>query len=430
MVRLGASLPPAFRYRDFSLFWTGATLSQVGSQLTVVAMAWQIYELTDSPLQIGLLGLGRAIPQIALALVGGVLADAMDRRRLMMVIQVGQLGISIALTALTVAGAITPSMLFAAAFILAFGNALENPPRQAIVPNLVPASVLSSAIALNTIQRSVGLIVGPSAAGVLLAVSGPAICYGIDAATWVVMLGALALVRAKPIDRNLALSVSALLAGARFVLKQRVIFSFMLLDFGATFFGNGNALYPIFARDILEVGELGLGFMYAAPAVGAVVSGAIMSSRPQPRDAGKWVIIGVVFYGACTAIFALLHVFWLILLLLAGTGVGNTVSSVLRGTTNQLLTPDDLRGRVAAVNSAFVIGGPMLGQFRGGLLADLWGAPAAGTLGGLGATLCALAIGVVPGVWRFRLDPGGPPPEETAPAAEGVPTAGDSRRDR
>jgi MFS family permease len=429
-LRPSVALPPAFQYRDFTLFWTGATLSQVGSQLTVVAMAWQIYELTDSPLQIGLLGLGRAIPQIALALVGGVLADAMDRRRLMMVIQVGQLGVSIALTALTIVGAITPSMLFAAAFVLAFGNALENPPRQAIVPNLVPESVLSSAIALNTIQRSVGLILGPSAAGVLLALSGPEICYGIDAATWVVMLVALALVRARPIERKLALSVTALLAGARFVLRQRVIFSFMVLDFGATFFGNGNALYPIFARDILDVGELGLGFMYAAPAVGAVVSGVIMSSRPQPRDAGKWVIIGVVFYGACTALFALLDVFWLILLLLAGTGVGNTVSSVLRGTTNQLLTPDELRGRVSAVNSAFVIGGPMLGQFRGGLFADLWGAPASGALGGLGAMLCAVAIGLVPGVWRFRLDPGGPPPEEVAPATETAPAAGEARRAR
>jgi MFS family permease len=248
------------------------------------------------------------------------------------------------------------------------------------------------------------MIVGPSMAGVLLAVAGPELCYAIDAASWLVMLLALAMVRARPIQRRLALSASALLAGARFVLHQPVIFSFMLLDFGATFFGNGNALYPIFARDILEVGELGLGFMYAAPAIGAVVSGVIMSARPQPCDAGKWVVIGVVFYGACTALFALLDAFWLVLLLLAGTGVGNTVSSVLRGTTNQLLTPDELRGRVAAVNSAFVIGGPMLGQFRGGVMADLWGAQASGALGGIGSMLCAFAIAAVPGVWRFRLD--------------------------
>jgi MFS family permease len=219
-----------------------------------------------------------------------------------------------------------------------------------------------------------------------------------------VMLLALALVRARPVERRLAVSVTALLAGARFVLKRRVIFSFMLLDFGATFFGNGNALYPIFARDILEVGTVGLGFMYAAPAVGAVVSGVIMSARPQPRDAGKWVIIGVVLYGACTVLFAVLGVFWLVLVMLAGTGVGNTVSAVLRGTTNQLLTPDELRGRVSAVNGAFVVGGPMLGQFRGGVLADLWGAQASGALGGLGAILCAVAIAAVPGVWHFRLD--------------------------
>jgi MFS family permease len=308
-------------------------------------------------------------------------------------------------------GVITPAILFAAAVLLAFGNALENPPRQAIVPNLVPAEVLASAIALNTIQRSVGMILGPSLAGVLLALSGPAVCYGIDATTWIAMLGALALVRTKPIERRLAVSAAALLAGARFVLKQRVIFAFMLLDFGATFFGNGGALYPIFARDVLDVGELGLGAMFAAPAVGAVISGLVMSARPQPKDAGRWVIIGVLFYGACSVAFALLEVFWMVLVMLAGTGVGNTISAVLRGTANQLLTPDELRGRVAAVNSAFVIGGPMLGQFRGGLFADLWGAPASGALGGLGAILCALAIAAIPGVWRFRLDPGRSEPE-------------------
>jgi MFS family permease len=399
------NLPPALQYRDFRYFWIGATLSQVGSQLTVVAMAWQIYELTDSPLQIGLLGLGRAVPQIALALVGGLLADAFDRRRLMIIIQVGQLGMSVVLTVLTLADAITPTLLFVAAFALAFGSALENPPRQAIVPNLVPSSVLSSAIALNTTQRSVAMILGPSLAGILLAISGPALCYGLDAASWLLMVVALVAVRVKPIERHLGLSLGALLAGARFVLQRRVIFSFMVLDFGATFFGNGNALYPIFARDILEVGEVGLGFMYAAPALGAVISGVVMSARPQPRDVGKWVVAGVVFYGACTMAFALMDVFWLVLLMLAGTGVGNTVSAVLRGTTNQLLTPDELRGRVSSVNSAFVVGGPMLGQFRGGVMADLWGAPASGALGGLGAVLCALAVAVVPGIWAFKLAP-------------------------
>jgi MFS family permease len=326
-----------------------------------------------------------------------------------MVIQFGQLLVSVALAVITIAGGITPAILFAAAVLLAFGGALENPPRQAIVPNLVPESALASAIALNTTQRSVAMILGPSLAGVVLALSGPALCYAIDAASWLAMLLALVLMHARPVQRRLAMSVEALLAGARFVLKQRVIFSFMLLDFGATFFGASAALYPIFARDILHVGEVGLGMLYAAPAIGAVGAGLIMSAREQPEEAGKWVLLGVAFFGASTAIFALVDIFWVALVMLACSGVGNTVSAVLRGTANQLLTPDELRGRVSAVNSAFVIGGPQLGQFRSGVFADVWGAPAAGALGGIGAILCAVAIAMIPGVWSFRLKAVGEP---------------------
>ena len=404
MATKGSSFPPALRQRDFRLFWSGAVLSGVGSQITVVAMAWQIYELTDSPLQIGLLGLGRALPQIGLALVGGVLADRYDRRRLMMLIQVGQLVVSVLLTVLTFADLITPAVLFLAALLLAFGAAIENPPRQAIVPSLLPAADLASGIALNTTQRSVSTILGPALAGLVLAIAGPGACYLLDATSWLLMLGALALIRTRSAQQRLtAVSFEALLAGVRFLRGQRVIFSFMVLDFGATFFGAPSALFPIFARDIFDVGPLGLGLMFAAPSIGAVVTGVAMSARPQIVDAGRWVIIGVALFGVCLLLFAILPVFWLAIAMLAGSGAGNTVSGVLRGTTNQLLTPDHLRGRVSAINSAFVIGGPQLGQFRSGVFADLWGASAAGAFGGLGALLCAIAIGLVPGVWRFRL---------------------------
>ena len=416
--------PPAFRHRDFSLFWTGAVLSQIGNQFTVVAMAWQIYDLTDSPLQIGLLGLGRALPQISLALVGGVLADAIDRRRLLMSVQLIQLGVGVALTVLTFADAITPGLLFGSAVLLSFGAALENPPRQAIVPSLVPRVDLSSAVALNTTQRSIGLVLGPSLAGVVLAVSGPGLCYLLDSVSWVVMLLALLLIRTRTprTQQVVIMSVESMLAGAKFVLRQRVIFPFMLLDFGATLFGAPVALFPIFARDIFEVGELGLGLMYAAPAVGAIVTGVIMSSRPQIVYAGRWVVLGVLFFGLCLLLFAIVPYFWLALLFLAGTGIGNTISGVLRGTANQLLTPDHLRGRMSSINSAFVMGGPQLGQFRSGVVADFWGAPAAGAIGGVGAMLCALAVMLVPGIMLFRLGHGegvevtaadGEPEEET-----------------
>jgi MFS family permease len=229
------------------------------------------------------------------------------------------------------------------------------------------------------------------------------------------MLAALALIKAQTVQQRIAsVSLEALLAGVRFLRGQRVIFSFMVLDFGATFFGAPSALFPIFARDIFEVGPVGLGLMFAAPSIGAVVTGVFMSARPQIVDAGRWVIIGVAFFGICLVLFAVAPLFWLAIVMLAGSGAGNTVSGVLRGTTNQLLTPDHLRGRVSAINSAFVIGGPQLGQFRSGVFGDLWGAAAAGAIGGLGALGCAIAIGLVPGVWGFRLSPAREAPEAAA----------------
>ncbi len=147
--------------------------------------------------------------------------------------------------------------------------------------------------------------------------------------------------------------------------------------------------------------------MFAAPSVGAIVTGVFISARPPIREVGKWVLLGVLFFGVCLVLFAVVPIFWLSLVFLAGSGAGNTVSAVLRGTTNQLLTPDHLRGRMSAINSAFVFGGPQLGQFRSGVVADLWGASFAGAAGGVGAIVCVAAIALLPGIMRFKMDPTG-----------------------
>ena len=397
-------LPPVLRYRDLRLFYAGAVLSAIGTQFTTVAMAWQMYELTNSPLDVGLIGLARAIPQIGLAIFGGMLADALDRRRLLMIIQIGNCAISTGLTLLTFAGLISPHALLAAAVLFAFGSAAETPARQAVVPNLVDKRDLSAAIALNNTQRNVATIVGPSLAGILLAVASPALCYAVDASSWCAMLAALVFIRT-PLQeaRRTQASVEALLAGARFVRTQQVILSFMILDFGAMFFGSSTALLPIYARDILHAGPVGLGVLYAAPAVGALAAGVALSTSLRVDRAGRWVLLGVAFYGLCMMGFAVSHVLWVSAAMLAGTGAGNTTSAVLRGTSNQLLTPDHLRGRVTAVNSAFTTGGPQLGQFESGLVADLGGAPLSALTGALGACLLAGAIALLPHVRRFTL---------------------------
>ncbi|HTM10331.1 MAG TPA: MFS transporter [Verrucomicrobiae bacterium] len=249
-------------------------LSTVGSQFTTVAMSWQIYELTNSPLQIGLLGLARALPQIALLLVGGLLADAVNRRKLMMCTQAALFCVSATLALLTHAGKTSPATLYAATMLLAFFTSLDNPARQAMVPNLVPREILARALALNSSQRYIGVIAGPSLAGVVLAAFGAQACYVVDALSWLFMIVALVSIRT-PLQEGRgwrSISFHSLREGLKYVSGHAVIFPLMLMDFGAMFFGSAKALLPVYARDILIVGPRGLGLLYAASAAGSLAA--------------------------------------------------------------------------------------------------------------------------------------------------------------
>jgi MFS family permease len=395
-----------FHHRDFCLFWTGSMLSGIGSQFTTVAMAWQIYELTDSALQIGLLGLLRAVPQMILLLFAGLLADAINRRKLMMFTQTGLFCVSTALTLLTFAGKASPHLLYAATIFLALFTALEQPSRQSMIPNLVPREHLAQSLALQGTQRYVPVIAGPSIAGVVLALFGPAVCYAVDAFSWLAMLSALALLRT-PISEGggwKTISLSSLREGLGFVWGHGVIFPLMLLDFGATLFGNVRSLFPVYARDILFVGPQGLGLLYASRAVGSLCAAALVSVMGPVRRAGMWIILGVGLYGVATAVFAYPQVFWISVLMLALCGAGDTISSILRSTINQMTTPDELRGRMSSINSIFTSSGPQLGQFESGLVAAWLGAQLSALTGGLAslAIVALVAIGF-PQVQRFRI---------------------------
>lgn len=397
-------LPPSLRHGEFRLYFFGSIATTVGSQFTTVVMAWQIYDLTHSALYLAMLGLTRALPQMALALLGGVLADAYDRRKFMMAMQLLQSVASLVLAALAFTHHMTPLALIIGNLAFAVGAAIETPSRQAVVANLVPRSDLTSAVALNNAARNGAPALGSSLAGGLLAFAGPSWCYLVDGFSWFFMIGTLALIRRTlQSDRRSSISFKAVGEGIAFVRSQPVVLSFMVLDFGATFFGTAQSLLPIYAADILHTGPVGLGLMFAAPSVGQVTTGFIMGSVQSIRRAGKWVLIGVAFYGACICGFALSHVFLFSLLMLAGTGVGNGVSAVLRSTSNNLLTPDELRGRVAAVNSVFTGGGPQLGQFEGGIVAAAFGATASALSGGVGVLLLVAGIALVPDVRRFDL---------------------------
>jgi len=382
-----------FRHRDFSVFWTGSFLSSIGTQFTSVAMAWQIYELTNSPLQIGLLGVARAVPQIALLLVGGLLADAMNRRKLMMCTQIGLFGVSTSLALLSFAGQTTPHMLYIATMLLAFFTSLEQPSRQSLIPNLVPREQLAQALALQGTQRYVPIIAGPSLAGVVLAFSGPAACYAVDAGSWLAMLGALKLLRTKIPEGGgwKTVSLTSLREGLLFVWSHGVIFPLMLLDFSATFFGNVRGLFPIYARDILLVGPTGLGLLYAARAIGSLLAAGAMALFGPVKHSGRWIFLGIGIYGLSTVFFAGSQLFWFSFLMLMLTGAGDTISSILRSTINQLSTPDELRGRMSSINSIFTSSGPQLGQFESGVVAAWLGAQLSALTGGL-ATLFILIV--------------------------------------
>jgi MFS family permease len=408
----------ALRHRDFSIYWAGSVLSLVGSQFTTVAMAWQIYELTNSPLKLGLLGLARGAPMLALLLFGGLLADAVNRRHLMMATQIAQMCVSASLAVMTLASWVSPPVLYAASLFLALFSSLEQPARTAIIPNLVPRSDLTNALALSGTQRYVATIVGPSLAGLLLAHSGATLCYAVDAVSWLAMLAALFIMRplAQVAGGRRAISMQALREGMEFVWTHPVILAMMALDFGQNFFGSSRALLPIYARDILGVGPRGLGLLYSATSAGALIMGTVMSVRAQVQRAGMWVLVSVAVYGVFTTLFGVSHAFWLSFLMLASAGAANTVSFVLRNTINQLLTPDEIRGRVTSVNSMFTNTGPQLGQFEAGALASMIGAVGATAVGGLLVTSIAAGLAAMASVRGFEVCESAPAKTDQLPA--------------
>ncbi len=394
----------ALRHRDFAIYWSGSVVSLVGTQFTTVTMAWQIYELTNSPLELGLLGLARGAPMLVLLLFGGLLADAVNRRHLMMATQVAQMCVSVTLAVMTLVGWVSPPVLYAASLFLALFSSLEQPARNAIVPNLVPRSDLTNALALSGMQRHIAIVIGPSLAGFLLAYSGPTLCYAVDAVSWLAMLAALAIMRplAQVARGRSAVSMRALREGVGFVWTHPVILSLMALDFSQNFFGSGRALLPIYARDILGVGPQGLGLLYSATSVGALVMGTAMSVRTQVRRPGAWVLVSVGMYGVFMTLFGVSHLFWFSFLMLTAAGAANTVSFVLRNTINQLVTPDEIRGRVTSVNSMFTNTGPQLGQFGAGTLASVIGPVGTTAAGGLLVTSIAAGLAAVASVRQIR----------------------------
>lgn len=405
----------ALRHRDFRLLWLGQIISVTGSQMQSVAIHWHVYLLTSSPLALGLVGLSKGVPIIVCSLIGGVVADVADRRRLMIATQSVMLISAALLTVFTVGGLKVAWPIYLLTGIASGATAFDIPARQALMPMLVPAKDFPNAVSLGLIVFNVAMILGPSIAGFLLASHGPAFIYGVNALSFLAVIIALILMKTSGSmspeeEKATRVGFGALKEGLRFVWKTPIIVQTMTLDFVATFFASANALLPIFAKEILQVGAAGFGFLNAAPAVGAVVTGLVMARVGNFRNQGKLVVGSVAIFGMATVAFGLSRIFWFSLLMLAVTGAADTVSTILRQTIRQLATPNHLRGRMTSINMVFFMGGPQLGELEAGLLASLFRAPfsvVVGGVGSLGAALIALIKAKTLVAYNDRLEDSG-----------------------
>ena len=384
------------KYRDFRLLWTGQLISITGSQMRMVAVDWQVYEIAtkqglNPALALGFIGLLRLVPMILTALFAGVAADRFERRKVIMVTSFVALFASIILA---IAGGLeTPNLMivYAMVVVTAIASAFEMPARQALIPALVPAPMLSQAMSAGIISWQLATVLGPSIAGILISVYGVVPLYWIDAASYLAVVAAAVMMRPVIVDSNRPpVLMKDAFEGLKFVFKHRIMSSTMLLDFFATFFGAATTLMPIFANEILGVGAQGYGLMRAAPSFGAVLAAVLLSSRRITKQ-GPVLLISVAIFGVSMAVFGASSWFPLTLIALALSGAADTISMIIRGTLRQLLTPDDLRGRMTAVNMIFVAGGPQLGEFVVGITASVIGAPLAVLIGGI------LCVGLVTG---------------------------------
>jgi len=359
-----------------------------------VAINWHVYLLTRSALALGLVGLFRGAPIILCSLAGGVVADAVNRKRLMIATQSVMLATAALLAVATIMGLKSVWPIYILSAFASAATAFDIPARQSLMPSLVPAADFPNAVSLGLIVFNVATIGGPALAGFVLAGSGPAIIYAINAASFLAVIAALLAMRVTgnpdlQVERRDALSLTALKEGLQFVWRTPIIVQTMTLDFAATFFASATLLLPIFARERLHVDARGYGFLAAAPAIGSVITALFMARIGTFRREGRLVVIAVAIFGVATAAFGVSTVFWFSLLMLAVTGAADTVSTVLRQTIRQLVTPNYLRGRMTAINMMFFMGGPQLGELEAGALAALIGAPLSVVAGGLGSLVCA-----------------------------------------
>ena len=374
-------------------------VSFTGSMMQNAALLWHVSLLVPPErkgLALGLVGAVRVVPIVVFSLIAGVVADAHDRRRLMLVTQTGMAVSAALLSWVAFAGVRAVWPIYALAAVGAAFGTFDNPARQALIPTLVPVEDLPNAISLNAIMFQTASVVGPAAGGVLIGGLGIGWAYAFNAVSFLCVIAAVLLMRdvsGNPEGSAGRISLAAAIEGLRFVFKTPLIRSTMLLDFFATFFASATALLPIFAQDILHVGARGYGVLSAAPSVGAILASlAMVRLVDRIERRGSVLLWAIAFYGLATVVFGFSRLFVLSFVCLAITGAADTVSMVIRNLVRQLVTPDHIRGRMTSVNMIFFMGGPQLGELEAGLVANAWGPVVSVATGGLGCLLVTALV--------------------------------------
>jgi MFS family permease len=382
----------AFRHRDFTLYWLARVLGGLAIEMQIVAVGWQVYAISGEALDLGLVGLAQFAPFLILFPFSGMAADRLPRKRILAACTTIQTLCAISLFTITVTGNAHFPLIFTILVFLGVARSFQMPSQSAILPNLVPGRHFSNAVVWNSAGYQTARVLGPAAGGFGLVLAGVPGVYGMVVVLVACATVSLVALRA-PIRISTAggMSLGDFLAGFRFIWSRQVILGAISLDLFAVLLGGVTALLPIFAKDILQVDEVGFGMLRAAPSFGAVMCALILANRPVTRRAGAKILSSVGIFGTAIVLFGLSTSFYFSIAMLAILGAADMVSVFVRSNLVQIITPDTMRGRVSAINSVFIGASNELGEFESGITAHWWGTIPAVVVGG--AATIAVAVG-------------------------------------
>lgn len=401
-----AAPPPLLSQPGLVAALTSRTLGAFSSQVQAVAVGWQIYALTHSAAALGFVGLAQFLPMMAFIFPAGHAADQHDRRRIVITCQAIEALAAAFMALASFAHFLAPGMIYGLVALFGVCRAFEMPAQQTFLPSLVPTSVFPRAAALSSSLFQVASIAGPSLGGLLYGL-GAGVCYALCAAGFAIAaLATTSMTLRFPARPRQPATLAAVFGGISFLRRKPAMLGALSLDLFAVLLGGATAMLPLFATDILHAGPWGLGLLRAAPAIGALLVATVLARYPLGRHAGRWMFVSVMIFGVATIIFGLSRSIPVSILALAVLGGADVISVMVRSALVQLGTPDEMRGRVSAVNMLFIGSSNQLGEFESGMLASAIGAVPAVVVGGIGTlVITAVWIALFPGLRELdRLD--------------------------